>query len=396
MNWTEQTQTMLRSWTETQKKLWAGWTEAAQRAAPQAGGAPSWPEWGQRWQEMARKAMENLTSGGRGVPREVAERLFGGEEVFVRFVDHALALMRTVAPKVDAGGDWAELLRRQFQQLKEDMTRAPAPWFTPEAAAAAARDMPELWKLYLQEVEKGGAPWLASFREAHGHLGEAMSGDTQAVIRMYNMFMDTFENSLGKFTAAPAIGYTREFQEKLTRAFETWVEVRRAEVDFRTELVNTGFHALEGLLRELVEKAEKGEKIDTFRALFDLWVATAEKTYFEVASTDSFAEIQGRLVNAAMQYRIRERELMDAVMKSLHLPTRRELDDAYRHLHDLKNEVRALRREMAQLKAAPAAPAAAVAAVVPPAPRAAPAKARARTKKASPKKSAARAEKKED
>lgn len=396
MNWTEQTQAMLRSWTETQKKLWAGWTEAAQRTTPQAGGASSWPEWGQRWQEMARKGMESLTAGGRGVPREVAERLFSGEEVFVRFVDHALATMRTIAPKVDAGGDWAELLRRQFQQFKEDMTRAPAPWFTPEAAAAAARDMPELWKLYLQELEKGGAPWLASFREAHGHLGEAMSGDTQAVIRMYNMFMDTFENSMGKFTAAPAIGYTREFQEKLTRAFETWVEVRRAEVDFRTELVNTGFHALEGLLRELVEKAEKGEKIDTFRALFDLWIATSEKTYFEVASTDAFAEIQGRLVNAAMQYRIRERELMDAVMKSLHLPTRRELDDAYRHLHDLKNEVRALRREVSHLKATPAAPAAPATAAVPPAPGAAPAKARARTMKASPAKSAARAGKKED
>jgi len=397
MNWTDQTQAMLRSWTETQKKLWEGWTEAAQRAAPATSGAPPWGEWGQRWQQMARKSMEGLTATGRGVPKDVAEKLFSGEEVFVRFVDHALAVMRSIAPKIDAGEDWAELLRRQFQQLKEDMTRAPAPWFTPEAAAAAARDMPELWKLYFQELQKGGAPWLASFQEARGHLGEAMSGDRQAVIRMYNLFMDTFQNTVGKLTGAPAIGYTREFQEKVTRAFEAWVEVRRAEVDFRTELVNTGFRALEGLLRELVEKAEKGEKIDTFRALFDLWVATAERTYFEIASADSFAEIQGRLVNAAMQHRIRERELMDAVMKSLHLPTRRELDDAYRHLHDLKNEVRTLRKEVATLKAAPApatVPAAAPASAAPATP-AARAKASPRKKAAPAAKSARRGAKKE-
>ncbi|MBE0616524.1 MAG: hypothetical protein IH608_01170, partial [Proteobacteria bacterium] len=241
---------MVRSWTETQKKLWEGWNEAAQRTAPTAPGTGAWADWGQRWQEMARQTMERITAAGRGVPQEVAGRLLSGEEVFVRFVDQALAVLRTIAPKIDAGEDWAELLRRQFSQIKEDMTRPPVPWYTPETAAAAARDLPELWKLYVQELQKSAAPWLASLGEARGHLGEAMSGDRQAVIRMYNVFMDTFENSLGKFTAAPAIGYSREFQEKVTRAFETWVEVRRAEVDFRTELVNTGFRALEGLLRE--------------------------------------------------------------------------------------------------------------------------------------------------
>ncbi len=378
MNWTEQTQAMMRSWTQTQKKLWEGWSEAAQRAAPSGGAASPWTEWGQQWQELTRKSMERVTGAAGGIPREVAERLFGGEEVFLRFVDNALAVLRTVAPKIDAGEDWAELLRRQFSQLKEEMmTRPASSWYTPEAAAAVARDIPELWKLYFQELQKGAAPWISSVHEARGHLGEAMSGDQQAVVRMYNLFMDTFENTVGKFTAAPAIGYTREFQEKLTRAFDTWVDVRRAEVDFRTELLNTGFRALEGLLRELVEKAERGETIDTFRGLFDLWVATAEKTYFEIAGTDSFAEIQGRLVNAAMQHRVRERELMDDIAKALHLPTRRELDDAYRHLHDLKGEVRALRREMAHLRGAsgtgPAAGPASREAKIAPAPAAGPA-----------------------
>lgn len=358
MNWTEQTQAMLRSWTETQKKLWEGWAEAAQRNAPAGGEASPWAEWGQRWRDLARKNLEGLGATTGAVPREVAERLFTGEDVFLRFVEQAMAVLHTIAPKIDAGGDWADLLRRQFRQIKEGMTQAPAPWYTPEAAAAMTRDMPELWKLYSQELQKLAVPWLTSLQGARGHLGEAMSGDRQAVVRMYNLFMDTFGSTAGKFAAAPAIGYTREFQEKVTRAFETWVEVRRTEVDFHTEMVNTGLRAMEGLLRELVEKSERGEKIESLRALFDLWVATAERTYFEMASTDAFAEIQGRFVNAAMQHRIRERELMDALMKSLHLPTRRELDDAYRHLHDLKNEVRALRHEVTQLRAASAAAAA--------------------------------------
>lgn len=392
MNWTEQTQEMLRSWTETQKKLWESWAEAAQRSVPAGGEAPAWAQWGQRWRDMARKSLEGLGASTAGVPREVAERLFTGEDVFLRFVEQALAVLHAIAPKIDAGEDWADLLRRQFRQIKETMTQAPASWYSPEAAAAATRDLPELWKLYAQELQKLVAPWMASLQGARGHLGEAMSGDRQAIVRMYNLFMDTFANTAGKFAAAPAIGYTREFQEKVTSAFETWVEVRRTEVDFHTEMVNTGLRAMEGLLRELVEKSERGEKIESLRALFDLWVATAEKTYFEMASTEAFAEVQGRFVNAAMQHRIRERELMDALMKSLHLPTRRELDDAYRHLHDLKNEVRALRREVSQLRAAPAPQAAPSAAAADPAPTEAAAR---RTSSPKAKSSASRTGKKE-
>ncbi len=380
MNWTEQAQEMMKSWTGTQKKLWESWSDAAKSGSAQPSQEP-WSGWVAQWQQMARDSLQKMGSGATGVPREVAERLFAGEASFLRFVEFALGTLKHIAPKIDAGEDWVELLRRQLGQMKQEMTKAPAPWFTPEAAAAFSKDIPELWRLFLQETGKLSAPWTSSIKQAGGHIGEAMSGDRQAAIRMYNMFLDTFENTFGKLAAAPAIGYTREFQEKLTKAFESWVDARRAEVDLRTELVNTGLRALEGLLRELVAKGEAGEKVDSFRALFDLWVATAEKSYYDIASTESFAEIQGRVVNTAMQYRIRERELAEEIYRTVHLPTQSELDDAYRHMHDLKSEVRKLRSEVNQLKAAaksqpaPAPAPQAAATATAPAPKKAPTKA---------------------
>ncbi|GAB4260357.1 MAG: hypothetical protein Kow0092_09150 [Deferrisomatales bacterium] len=348
MNWTEQTQQMMRSWTQTQRKLWEAWGGGL-TGKPTDGGSP-WSAWMSQWHSMARESMRRMTTGTAGVPKEVAERLFVGESAFLRFVDLTVDAMKTVAPKIDAGEDWPELLRRYLAQVKEELAQPSVAWPSPERAAEALRDVPELWKLYVGQLRELGLPWAQSLREARGHLGEAMSGDRHAAIKMSNLFLDTFENTLGKFTAAPAIGYTREFQEKVTKAFETWVDVRRAEMEFQTELLNTGIRALEELVRELVERAERGEKVKSYRELFDLWVATAEKAYFEIASTDSFAEIQARLVNAAMHYRVHEREVAEEFLKTLHLPTRRELDDAYRHMHELRREVKVLKREMAQLK----------------------------------------------
>lgn len=347
-DWNEQAQQMMRSWSRAQTELWQQWTEAAGRMGPSGAGGP--PDWGEPWQDAMRRSMDAIAAGAKGAPREVVDKLFAGERVFLRFVDFWMQGFKTLAPKIEAGEDWAVLLGRYISKLKAEMTKPRPPWMTPEGAAAAARDLPELWKLYTAEAQKLVAPWLESLREARGHLGEAAAGDRSAPIKMFNIFMDTFEATLGKFTAAPAIGYTREFQEKLTRAFESWVDVRRAEVEFQTEVVNVGFRSLEDLTRRLVELGEKGEKITSFRQFLDLWVEASEKVFFEIASTDAFAQLQARLVNAAMHYRIHERDLAEEFLKALYLPTRRELDDAYKHMAHMRRDIKALKRDVEALR----------------------------------------------
>jgi hypothetical protein len=55
---------------------------------------------------------------------------------------------------------------------------------------------------------------------------------------------------------------------------------------------------------------------------------------------------------AALTYKLAQREVLEMVFKSLDIPTRTEVDDAYRTLHNLKKEVRELRKA---LHAAPTA-----------------------------------------
>ncbi|MBI5018266.1 MAG: class III poly(R)-hydroxyalkanoic acid synthase subunit PhaE [Deltaproteobacteria bacterium] len=357
-NWLEQGQDMMKAWTQAQAKLWENWTQLGTKQEVTENPVQGWMS---QWQEMAKKNLGAFTAGASGVPKEVVDRVFSGEGVFLRFVEFWTNGLKALSPNIQAGENWAELLRRYLAQVKRELESGESAWMTPAGLAATTKDLPELWSLYRRELEKMTMPWFESLRDAQGHVGQAMSGDRQATVKMFNLFVDTFESTLGKFSAAPAIGYTREFQEKQTRAFETWVEVRKAEAAFQTEIANTGLRSLENLVERLVKMGETGEKIKTLRQLFDLWVETAETVYFEVASTESFAEIQGRLVNAAMHYRVHERELGEVYLKALHIPTRGELDDAYRHMADLRREVKALRREMTQLqeereKSGPVAP----------------------------------------
>lgn len=360
-DWTEQSLGLWQAFSDAQQGLWNGWFEAAGRfgagAAPgsegasgDGGAAAPWAinldEWPERWQDMARKTLRLWTSGTNGVPGEVIDRLFSGEEAFLQFLDLSLGALKVVAPKIDAGEDWAEVLHRYLAEIRDGMIQG-SPWFTAEGVGAVAAASPELWSLYATEIQRFMGPWTEAIQLSMLDSTDVAAGDRQAFSRAQTAFMDAFDGTFGRYASAPSVGYSREMNERVWRGFEAWVAVRRASTDFQNEMTNTGFHTYEKMLRELVEKGEREEKVTTLRELFDLWIDMGEAAYGELFATDGFAELQGRLVNASMQYQMRSRELEEELLKAMGQPTRAEIDQVHRHVYDLRVEVRYMKRDRA-------------------------------------------------
>lgn len=347
-SWTEQTQALAGAWMEAQTKLWSDWAASAARL----GETPAFGvgDWAQQWQEVTRRTLAAWTGESDPVQRQVVERMFAGEEAFLGFVDMTLAMLKVVAPKIDVGDEWKELLRRFIDQIKEDSVQLRGAWMHPERLAGATADVAELSRMYVAELERVYGPWVSAYRGAALDLGEALRGDPTAARKVYAGFVDAYEATFGRVLASPAVGYSRETTERLLRGFDAWVEMNRASVDFQTELANTGSRAMETLMRKLVAMSEEDEKITTLRQFYDLWLETAETAYYELFSTGSFATLQGRFVNATMQYRRRQGELLDEIMAAVGLPGRKEVDQVHRHVYDLRVELRYMKRDMAALR----------------------------------------------
>jgi class III poly(R)-hydroxyalkanoic acid synthase PhaE subunit len=352
--WADQTQALTDAWIAAQTKLWSDWAASATKLG--ATPVPGVGDWVQQWREITRRALAAWTSasdqpeGPDGVSRQVIERMFAGEESFLGFVDMSLAMLKAVAPKIEVGDEWMELLRRFIDQVKEDTVRGRGTWMHPESLSAATGDISELWRLYVAELERLYGPWIGAYRDAGLNMVEALRGDRGAARDIYTGFLDAYEATFGRMLAAPAIGYSREMTERLLRGFDAWVDVNRAGLDFQTELANTGLHALEAFMRRLVEMGEKGERITSLHEFYDLWLDTAEKAYYELFGTDAFATLQGRFVNASMQLRRRQGELLDEIMADVGLPGRKEVDQVHRHIYDLRVELRWLKRDMAAMQ----------------------------------------------
>ena len=94
----------------------------------------------------------------------------------------------------------------------------------------------------------------------------------------------------------------------------------------------------------------------TWRGSTDRWLAIANETLIEVHRSDEFLEAQRRMLRAASDCRLQEREIAEAWCEAAHMPTRTEVDELQRTVTELRREAaRAAPRRRACRRASPSA-----------------------------------------
>ena len=341
MRWSEQAEELARSLTEAQKKLCESWFELM-RAAPSP---PLFPPVADQWRELVLQGLKSCTAESEQVVKDVAERLVTTQDVVMRFLELSISAWKAMAPQIESGEDWqtgvknyAEHLRQQFLQVPRVMTQG-------------AQDTEELWRLYLQEWQKLVQPWAESLRRVPWHVGQAATGDGSAVLKLTNLYWDAYERTFGRLLESPSLGHARELTQDLLKGFDAWVESRRAILEYQIGLSEAWARAFEQFVRKLVSMAEKGEKIQSLMQLLNLWIDVTEGVFTELLGSEDYLQKQIRLVNTVMAYRLIEREIVEAFLKASHLPSRSELDEAYRRIYELRREVKELKKSLREIKA---------------------------------------------
>ena len=149
----------------------------------------------------------------------------------------------------------------------------------------------------------------------------------------------------------PGLGYTREQQEHLqglARNLLTYHDALRA---YKLAFAKTALASLESVQKRLQAMHEKGEKIESLRGLYDMWVDASEEAYGDFATSDEYQVVYGDLVNALMQVRKDMNELAEQHYKLMNIPTRSEINTMQHRQQENRRENRHLRREIAELRA---------------------------------------------
>ena len=212
---------------------------------------------------------------------------------------------------------------------------APTPWsamfpfataFQPAAGAAPPPPLANAAMLPFQTMQ-----------QAWRDMGTQMVGTTPQV------FTNTFDRTFGALTDALGFGPMR----KLQTAWQELLVATMAQTEARASyamLVQGAFASgLEGLLQRLADMAEKGERIDSIFALLKLWAVNSEDAVHKVLQSADGLAATARVARAGLAYRRKIQQIASIIADGLDMATRRDLDEAYHEIHELKREVRKLR-----------------------------------------------------
>ena len=352
MNWTEQADNMVKAWTEAQKQMWSGWYDLAQgTGGAQAGAGPLDPLY---WMRMG---MDAWTRDSAGTAQRLAGNLFGGQSAMMGMMDLLTRSWNIVSPNVQAGTAWQPDLNKFLQQWVEQATSWQG------RLQQGGEGMTDMMQSLVGDWMPLTGPWVAFAHEMLGtsHLSEALL--TRGGLHQLSDMGQWPRPAISGMAEMPRVGVARESNAKMMLASDALVALRKAALKYESAMAKAVAQAVEKFMEHLADMSKKGEQITSVRDLMRQWFRIADKNFTETFCSDEFIDIQNELSAAGMTYRVRQRELMEMVLTALDIPTRREIDDAYRIIHDLKRELRDLKKAQralasSQAAAKPAEPAA--------------------------------------
>lgn len=351
MTWSDQAESMAAMWTEAQKTMWQSWYSAVQSAAP----SPALL-WNRNllddWQRMANQGLEMWSRGTNSSFRTTSEQMLASQTAMLQMLQATTQAWQSMAPRLDAGQDWNEVLKAYTEQMRQRLMPNPA------AMGENLKDTAQLWQLYTTQLRDLLMPWMTIAQRAPTMMMGMPGGNgDQRMLEFTQMGWDAFGQTFGSLVRSPSFGLTREFEEKLSNAFDGFLKLQQASTDYQLLMADAWAGVFSEVMNDIRNRAEQGNPVESVRDLSRVWLGAADRSFDKLFRTEEYAQVQGKFVSALMDYRIKERTLVEEILKSTYLASQGDIDESNRNVYLLRKEVKALRKELKALRANSDAPA---------------------------------------
>jgi len=357
MEWDKQTQATMNGWLGIQEQMLKGWWDAV--AKPSLNGHPSatpnspWDFWLSQglsqWQSLYPENFAAASQPMADVFKNAAAQFLTGQgqtEQLMRMVTEA---WQALLANASSPAEWQSALTAHTHQLRQQMSAAMD-------GAKFMQNSSELWRLYAEQAQKFAQPWLSAWWQTPTFLSNFGNTDQAETT---NDFMQlshaAFEQTLGRALMAPSMGLLREFNEKVNQSFALWLENQQLMLAYQRLVGEAWVDAFQALMQKLVTMAQKGETITDQRHLLRIWVEVADEIFVDLFHSDAYAKTQSAYVNSNMALRRQQRELLEVWLRNHDLPTRTDLEEAHHQIYQLRKEMKALKKAVAEQRAQPSA-----------------------------------------
>lgn len=156
---------------------------------------------------------------------------------------------------------------------------------------------------------------------------------------------DEINQAIQRLVEGPEFADIGTIERQLLKATREWIALREASAAYRAVTTAAWSRAFQTFSKEVAKDPALMRK--GFRPVVDRWLSTANEELIRTQRTDAFLKAQRELLAAGVAYRLKERELVEVWCETHSIPTRTEVDDLHRTVHELRGQVRALTARLA-------------------------------------------------
>lgn len=333
----EQLGSVVNAWADMQKRMWSDWSGLLQNLP---GGKES-PV------AAMKKGVDAATQSTNDAARVLMDRMTSSQASMNRVMDFFFRSMKVVAPNLEASKDWRPDLKGFADTWAKESTAML------QRSMGMGSHLGELGNTMAKDLPSVMGPWMSFLMQAAsaGHVGEAMIGGSAGINRLLSMEGDS--GALAGLGEIPQFGASRERNARILRMVDAGVDLRKSSLAFHQAFAEALAKAVEATVDQLGKLASKGDKITAVRDLMRLWYTTADKSLLVTFNTEEFLNLQNEFTRAQQRFTLAQRAVVEDVLRKFDIPTRTEIDQAYQVIHELKKEVRALKKALPASAAAP-------------------------------------------
>ena len=251
---------------------------------------------------------------------------------------------RTGNPFFDA---WMDAGRR-FLVPSGQATSLPA--FGAPSMTDAMTRAEENWQLCQRQAAdwvKASSRWLTS--DASAGKADGIAEETLRRMLDPTRFLfagtDEINQAIQRLVEGPEFADIGTIERQLLKATGEWLALREASAAYRAVTAGAWSRAFQTFSKETAKDPRLLQQ--GFRAVLDRWLGIANDELIRTQRTDAFLKAQRELLAAGVAYRLKERELVEVWCETHSMPTRTEVDDLHRTVHELRRQVRALNARLA-------------------------------------------------
>jgi poly[(R)-3-hydroxyalkanoate] polymerase subunit PhaE len=210
------------------------------------------------------------------------------------------------------------------------------------AKAEKREDAQDLWQSYMEfwNTLSKAMPAQAGAQES---VVETLVGPSLGLLGGGH-----FDDMVGRMTQGPDLATLWDWDRKGLRIYSAGLSLKQAAGAYQAIVDRAWQEAYKRFISEFSKPAEsEKEVVKTWRQGIELWFSVANTTLLESQRSEEFLEAQRKFLRAAMDYRLQLREVAEEFCEIYQIPGRTEVDELARTVHELRREIRALKRQAA-------------------------------------------------